>query len=301
MDALEIIVHVVKSMGRYDIVKAFREFIFVCPPGTWIDQLSDPSSVGHQQLASDWRFYIDEKTFPLIEMINKITQYTGAVSESCVKFNLHHRRKLGYIHTDHEYEQCCKFYTMLNYFSSGDQWTTVSNNYMERLRNQGYLIECFGNAFNTRLPYFGSIHPEVDRPWGCLGRFDEILQTLIDGRELIWQHGNQKKIVYKAVSDVGLVQLPPDVAVTCSPPSGLGIQTKVTNMALELLDVGKKRSQHIRVYLCVSEKHTTLNDMIQNSPYCKGRFKVTQAWAMLQGGKSIDMRTRPWYNYTMEN
>lgn len=77
-------------------------------------------------------------------------------------------------------------YSSLKHISPGHQWTLYSDWEHSALRDEGFGIECFGSAFNSRFPYFGSLSV-VDEPFGRLGTYAEILEKFANNEPIMYR------------------------------------------------------------------------------------------------------------------
>ena len=77
----------------------------------------------------------------------------------------------------YEIELNIKYASLFNVFNPGNQLTTFSDNL---IKNGLYDVEVFGSAFNTRLPYYGSMFPELEKTAGCIGTAETIFENIIN-------------------------------------------------------------------------------------------------------------------------
>lgn len=77
----------------------------------------------------------------------------------------------------YEIELNIKYAALFNVFNPGNQLTTFSN---EIIKSDLYDVEVFGCAFNTRLRYYGSMFPELEKKAGCIGTAETIFKDIID-------------------------------------------------------------------------------------------------------------------------
>ena len=77
----------------------------------------------------------------------------------------------------YEIELNIKYAVLFDVLNPGNQLTTFS----EELISSGlYDVEVFGSAFNTRLPYYGSMFPELEKTAGCIGTAETIFENIIN-------------------------------------------------------------------------------------------------------------------------
>lgn len=174
------------------------------------------------------------------------------------------------------------YYAALNSLSSGDQWTCITNDKMQLMHEAGYLIECFGSAFNVRSPWFGSI-TELDEPVGRIGTWDEILNTLINNKPLKWR----TETIIAADAPCRLM---------ISPPSGSELQLNVVRTAFKLLD----SRPDCKIFLSLSYQHKNMLEEIYNSKYFVDKQLITETrsyWDM----RVKNMSDREWININLAN
>lgn len=141
--------------------------------------------------------------------------------------NTQNREKLGYVCTDDEIINVnfC-YHNVLKYMCEGNHWA-MEQQIMDVLIKDGYNIELFGSSFNTRLKYFGCLYPDVDGPFGGLGSYDTVLNTLINKEYLMW---NNKELIYG----------PDDIfKISVGPPSVFELVNNLWILIQKLFEVRK--------------------------------------------------------------
>lgn len=76
-----------------------------------------------------------------------------------------------------------KYAPVHSFLNPGNQLTTFTDKLVfskDKNGNPLYNVEIFGSAFNTRLPYYGCMFPEVEAEAGGIGTAEQIFDSIIE-------------------------------------------------------------------------------------------------------------------------
>ncbi len=202
--------------------------------------------------------------------------------DSYKKLKLMNRRKHGYKPPVKEDYNTRLIYTIIDIVFKGDQWSVIDD--MDKFIKQGYMIECFGSAINTRLKYFGSMLKN-DKKYGALGTCQEILKTLINKKTLKYNN----TVIYR-VSDIPKIMI--------SPPSGYDLQNDILNMVTKLLEL---RPIEIHMGMSGSIYKNMQDDFkmyMKDYTHCLNMYEMVDNEIIFR--KKLE-EIRGWYNCTFNN
>lgn len=196
------------------------------------------------------------------------------------------RENAGYYCTDIEKINVSICYeNVITYLTEGQQWA-MDTNRMNGLLESGYKVELFGSTFNTRMKYFGCLYVEVDGPFGGLGTYDHVLNTLISGEKLKWRD----QVIFNE-DDIIIMQI--------GPPAVIKICNHVWELVKELME---KRKCIINIGF---PKLPVVFD-VKYYKYCKEMDQATEFISferneIIPFGSEEHGKIKRWYYFTLSN
>ena len=295
----------IEIFESYDIAKSFLNWIIKNPNKPNISDLSyveksyikicdvkgiTPTFPAKKKyIEAEYRKYLEHINYTCKIYKAKIANYTMCIP----KYDLSRRRLLGYKWTVKEEVLSTIKHHILTELSTGNQWTMLDDKQIDFFKSAGHNIEVFGSPFNTRLQYFGSLY-ESDEPFGRIGTYQEILDTVEAGQELKWRNNivvpiNEKKI------------FTPILKLIISPPSGTKLLLDLYARCIRILNI---RSAEIYVgvptyddtYINILKGKYFISSMIQDKSwdfYAVQKSKISKN-TRVKNSVEIDMKGREW-------
>lgn len=192
---------------------------------------------------------------------------------------------------DYKYTEYDKVITNLKYFTmdiiaKGDQWSLLSDEDIKNYQLIGYQMEVFGSPFNARMRYFGSIF-DTDEPFGRVGSYDEILQMVIDNKDVKWR-------------DQIVIPKDEKVKILINQPSSVQIAKKVVNFVSQIM---KKRKCILVVCFPTSYSYNKIyQKLIDDFKEQIVNIKMIDiAYDIYDEKKVISLKGREWIYFWLAN
>ena len=263
-----------KLFENYDISKSFLLWIFKTENKPDISDLLWVEEK-YKQLCDNFKVKpnfkpIREKIIDNYNLYLQHTNYTCKFSDTPMqgnnilkipKYDLSYRKKWGYKWTAKEEVLSTIKHNILSETMPGNQWTMLTNERIENLKEAGHNMEVFGSPFNTRMRYFGSLY-ECDEPFGRVGNCWSILDIIEEGKALLWRN----KIVIPAHKKAEQIHI-----LIC-PPSGTALNTAICEKVVSILN--KRRAE---IYLNIPAFTDKFIDIVRGK-YMIGYIKLNKSW-----------------------
>ena len=174
----------------------------------------------------------------------------------------------------YEIELNIKYASLFNVFNPGNQLTTFSDNL---IKNGLYDVEVFGSAFNTRLPYYGSMFPELEKTAGCIGTAETIFENIIN-----------KKLKVKGI--------------LVSPPSSSFLHDLACTSLTKIFElIHNKELEPINIVLAISHKKVIFMTKNNLQNFVKKRKTINDAFVIKTENNSYYLEPHKlsshWYEY----
>jgi hypothetical protein len=174
----------------------------------------------------------------------------------------------------YEIELNIKYAVLFDVLNPGNQLTTFS----DVVVNSGlYDVEVFGSAFNTRLPNYGSMFPELEKKAGCIGTAETIFKDIID-----------KKLKVKGI--------------LVSPPSSAALHDlSCTSLAVIIEMIKSGTLEPINIVLAISHKKVIFVTKNNLHLHIKKRVEIKTAYVLRTDEKKYHLEPHElsshWYEY----
>jgi hypothetical protein len=136
-----------------------------------------------------------------------------------------------------------KYASIHRFLNPGNQLTTFTDELVFSKDENGnplYNVEIFGSAFNTRLPYYGCMFPEIEAEAGGIGTAEQIFQSILE-------KGCLSPDFLKIEKETEVV------GILVSPPSSVYLHdVAVWNIRLILEKIAKGELKKINIVLAIS-------------------------------------------------
>ena len=153
---------------------------------------------------------------------------------------------------------CLQYAPVHRFLNPGNQLSTYDDSVM---LSGDFDIEVFGSSFNTRLPRYGCMFPEVEAPFGAIGTAEEILRGIYEG-----------KIIAKGIM--------------VSPPSPLQLHGMAMIWLKKILDAGIR----LNIVLTISSSKRGVFDWsecVGLREYFEEPLRVTHAYEIFGSSKMV--------------
>ena len=201
----------------------------------------------------------------------KTTYFPGSKS---MRITLPYRHRKYPIPLQDAFPAFIRMKTLMN-LKNGNQASLFSNEHMNSLISEGFNLEVFGSSYNTRMRYFGSLYPE-DEPYGRIGTAEEILQQILDRKQLRWRN---EMIEAKKF--------------TVSPPSGWELIKRVVKLCCSIIE-----SQETYIILALPAKDFHC-DILKEYKFCSHWESKTIGYFL--DGSQINLSRTPWIDFHLKS